>query len=239
MSGTTTRKKRRKKPKQADAAFVPHERKKEVLGLVLMVLALLLALALVTYDPADDALAQGFTWADLVEPGGAPAGNALGLLGAWIARGLVPGFLGYPVVLVAGVVFAWGYVLFRRRRAVFLPLLSGLLVVAAVLGAVLVGWFADGGDPVLTRWSGDVGLGVAGWMKHVLGAAGSLILLLLAAAVLLLLFIDRDIQVTLDRVEDAFGRLTGRTREKLAEAREASAARAEARAAARAERRAR
>ena len=66
MSRSSTRspakgKKRRSSTKR-DAALVSSQRKQEVFGLVLMALALLLTLALVTYDPADDALARAFSF---------------------------------------------------------------------------------------------------------------------------------------------------------------------------------
>jgi S-DNA-T family DNA segregation ATPase FtsK/SpoIIIE len=209
-----------------------------VFGLVLMALALLLALALVTYSAADDALARAFSLGDALDPRGNQAENALGLVGAGLAYALIPRFLGYPVVLLALLLGAWGYALFRRRTTVFLPLLSVLAVVGALLAATFFGWFAEGSDTALILWSGDVGLGIAGWMKQVFGAAGSFILLVLAALVTVLLLIDHDIQVTLDRAGESVASLRSRTAERWAEAKAARADRAEQRATLLAERRA-
>ncbi len=202
-----------------------------------MALALLLTLALVTYDPADDALARAFSWVDALDPRGNQAENALGLVGATLAYGLIPRLLGYPIVLLALVLGAWGYVFFRRRTTVFLPLLSGLAVVVTLLASTFFGWFADGASSTLTLWSGDVGLGVAGWMQQVFGAVGSFILLTLAALVTVLLIVDHDIQVTLDRFEEFVASLRGRTHERWIDVKAAHAERAEARAALLAERR--
>ena len=139
-----------------------------------------LTLALVPYAPdADRSIAEGFSWSDALSPRGNQAQNALGLIGATIAYGLIPNFLGYPVVLLALVLGGWGYVFFRRRTTVYLPLLTGLAVVATVLISPFIGWFADGGSETLALWSGDIGLGVAGWMKQVFGSVGSFILLVL------------------------------------------------------------
>ncbi len=228
---------KRRSPKR-DAALVSSQRKKEVFGLVLMALALLLTLALVSYDPADDALARAFSWSDAVDPRGNQAQNALGLVGATFAYGLIPRLLGYPVILLAVLLGVWGYVFFRRKTTVFLPLLSALAVVATLLASTFFGWFADGASPTLALWSGDVGLGVAGWMQQVFGAAGSFILLTLFAAVTVLLIVDHDIQVTLDRIEEFVASLRGRTEARWVDAKAAHAERVQKRAALLAERRA-
>jgi len=239
VSRSSTRtKQKRSRAKKTDAALVSSQRKTEVFGLVLMALALLLALALVTYSPADDQLARDFSLGEAFNPRGNQAQNALGLVGATIAYGLIPNFLGYPVLLLTLALGAWGYVFFRRRTPVFLPLLTGLAVVATLLLSTFVGWFADGGGTTLALFSGDLGLGLAGWMKQVFGAAGSFILLALAALVTLLLIVDHDIQVTLDRAGEFVASLRGRTGAKLAEVKASHEERASARAALLAERRA-
>jgi DNA segregation ATPase FtsK/SpoIIIE, S-DNA-T family len=235
VSRTATRSKKAKKSADALAG----QRRWEVLGLILMGVAALLALALVTYDARDAHVARSISWLDALLPAGQTAHNWVGLLGAKLAHGLVAGFLGFPVVALCGLLFAWGYTLFRQRESLYLPLLTGLTVALVVLVSVLLGWFADGGGGTLDLWSGSVGLGLAGWMKLVFGSVGSLLLLFTALAVTGLLFIDRDIQLTLDRAEAAVDRLRGQTAERWEEAKAAHnarvAGRAERRAAVRAE----
>ncbi|MEM8598618.1 MAG: DNA translocase FtsK 4TM domain-containing protein [Bacteroidota bacterium] len=198
---TTTKKAASKTPGRA----LPSHRKQEILGLILMTLAVLVALALLTYTPSDDLLARDFSWRDAFDPRTSRAANALGLVGAALAYALVPNFLGYPTLVLTGVVFAWGYVFFRQKKALFLPLVSVLSLVATVIVACLIGWVDLQASADLARWSGDIGQGVAGWMQQVFGRVGSFILLVLAALVTALLLIDRDIQRTLDRVEEGVG----------------------------------
>ncbi len=186
---------------------VSGERKKEILGLILMVLASLVSLALVTYSQADEDLVSAFDVDAFLQPGRDAARNALGLLGAHLARALVPGLLGYASLLLTGLLFAWGYVVFRRKKTVYLPQLTVMIVVGAVVLAALLGWFG-----VSLPWSGAVGAGLAGWMQRVFGAVGALVLLLLLATVTILLVIDHDIQQSLDRVERAFVSLRDRLR---------------------------
>ncbi|WP_457654297.1 DNA translocase FtsK 4TM domain-containing protein [Rhodocaloribacter sp.] len=188
--------------KQSRPALVSPQRKKEVLGLILMVLALLLTLAIVTYSPADDAVARQFSLDALLNPGDNRAENALGLIGAAIARLIVPRALGYSALIFPALLFAWGYVFFRNRTPVYLPLLTILLSVSAFILSAFFGWFGLTLEVDLLNWSGAWGLGAAGWMQRVFGAAGSFILTLLTLVVTVLLVVDHDIQRSIDRVEE-------------------------------------
>jgi S-DNA-T family DNA segregation ATPase FtsK/SpoIIIE len=187
------------------APVLSTRRKMEVLGLVLMVLGLLLSLAFLTYQPGDDAVARAAPLVEaLLNPSEyPPVQNALGLLGAELARSLVPGFLGYSVLLFSGAVMVWGYAIFRHwaLRPLLYP--TGLTVLSAFVLACLVGWAAHTARADLVRWAGAVGMGMAGWMQDVFGPPGSFILLLLAVAVMLLLVVDHDIQRSVDRVVEA------------------------------------
>ena len=196
------RKKAASPKKKATAALVSSQRKKEILGVILMALALLLSLALATYDPADNDVARDFSFDAMFDPGGNQAGNALGLVGAVLAYLLVPNALGYTSLLLTGLLFAWGYVVFRHRKTVYLPFVSMLTVVGAVVLATLLGWIGLATGQDWSVWSGAIGQGLAGWMRQVFGALGSFVILALLVIVTLLLVINRDIQRSLDRVEE-------------------------------------
>src|SRR5690606_12073609 len=183
MASTSVKNRRRADKKGPAAPLVPRQRKREVLGLILMALAFLVTLALLSYDAADDPVANAFSLDEALNPSGNRAQNALGLVGAAIAWMLVPNFLGYTVVLLSSLLFAWGYVVFRNRTPVFLPFVSVLTVVGAFVLACLFGWIGLVAEHNLGLWSGMVGLGTAGWMQHVFGTVGSLVLLLLVLAI--------------------------------------------------------
>jgi S-DNA-T family DNA segregation ATPase FtsK/SpoIIIE len=170
-----------------------------------MVVALLLSLAFLTYQPADDAVARAAPLVEaLLNPSEyPPVENALGLLGAELARSLVPGFIGYSILLYSLGLMVWGYAIFRHwaLRPLLYP--SSLVALSAFVVAALIGWFAHTFETDLVRWAGAVGMGMSGWMQGVFGQPGSFILLMLAVAVMLLLVIDHDIQKSVDRVIDA------------------------------------
>src|SRR5690554_1188798 len=96
----TTAKRRSARKTQKSAPLVKRERKMEVLGLMLMALAFLLALALVSHTPADVSIARSFSFESALDPGDNSARNLLGLVGATIAYWLVPNFIGYFSVLL-------------------------------------------------------------------------------------------------------------------------------------------
>jgi len=171
---------------------------------VLMVVGLLLSLAFVTYHAGDNPLVRSAPLLEaLLNPGEyqteLAVQNALGLLGAELARLLGPGVLGDPILFWSGLLMVWGYAVFRGWP--FRPLLypTVLVLLGSFVAAGLVGWFGQAFQSHLTPWAGAVGLGLAGWMRGVIGTAGSLILLLMATVVIVLLVIDRDIQHSVDR----------------------------------------
>jgi len=224
---------RKKSKKATDGGnFISDQRRKEILGLLVMGLALLVALAVVTYHPADDALlADTSVWAALSPGGGGEVQNAGGHLGALLAQALVPQFIGYCSLLLLGLLSAWGYVTFRGQKTVYLPLLTVLLGLGAFIMATVIGWFGHSLEADVAHWSGVVGMGLAGWLQHVLGAAGSFIALTLLLLITTLMIVDHDIQRSLDRVEqslqgarDRFARWTGELKERQVERREERAA---------------
>ena len=201
MSTTVQKRKPKRSKKTADTSIVSAERKREILGLLTIVISLLVTLAVLTYNPADDMLARRFSLDSLIAPGSRNASNALGLTGAALARMLVPGFLGYCVLFLPVLGGAWGYSLLRHRTIERLPMASLLAMGGAYLVASLFGWLSIVTASDLMTWSGAVGQGTALWMQQIFGTPGSLIILLALLATASLLLIDRDIQRTIDRVE--------------------------------------
>lgn len=189
---------------------VPLQRKKELLGLLLMLIGLLLGLAIITYTTSDGALARSFSFFQAINPGENRAENALGLFGAWLAYGLVANSVGYFSLVLSGILGSWGYLLFRNRTPVYLPLVTVLSVVAAILAATFFGWTALSMDADLGSWSGSWGIGVAAWMRSLFGGTGSIIILIASLATTTLLLIDHDIQRSIDRLEDGFRNVKNR-----------------------------
>lgn len=207
MPTTVQKRKPPRSKKNTQKSLVSEERKREVLGLLTIVASLLVALAVLTYHPADDMLARRFSLDSLIAPGSRNAANALGLIGAALARLLVPGFLGYCVLFLPVLGGVWGYGWLRHRAIERLTMATLLSFGGAYLLATLFGWISISASSDLIAWSGAVGQGTALWMQQILGATGSLIIILALLASALLLLIDRDIQRSMDRLENGMSAL--------------------------------
>ena len=138
-SRSTSRRKKRSKA-GSSGTLVSRERKKEILGLILLALAFLVTLAILTHSREDNALLGGVRWDDLFDSRDNRTDNLLGPVGAIVSRALVPGFLGFPVLGMIGMLFGWGYVLFRSRTPVFLPIITGLTSAGVFFLACFFGW---------------------------------------------------------------------------------------------------
>ncbi len=195
---------RKKAAPKTSTPKVSSQRKREILGVIMMALAVLLSLALLTYHAPDDALARDFSFRALFEPGGDRAANALGLVGAVLAWLMVPNFLGYSTMLLTTLLLVWGYFITRHKKTIYLPFISVMTGIGAVVLATLLGWIGLTMEADWSLWSGAVGQGIAVWMRQIFGALGSFVLLVLLVTVTLLLVIDHDIQRSLDRIEEAF-----------------------------------
>ena len=169
---------------------------------MLMFVAALTTLALVSYTPADEPIARSFSLDRALDPGENGARNLLGLFGAAISFWMVPRFIGYFSVAAMAIVFAWGYVAFRRKQVVYLPLLSLLLFVAALELSSLSGWIHHVWEADLALWSGSWGLATSGWLVKAFGTVGAGGLLVLLLSVTALLAFDHDIQRSIDRIEE-------------------------------------
>ncbi len=169
-----------------------------------MTLAVLLFLGIITYVPDDDALARQFSLEIAFNPALNSVQNALGLVGAFLAWVFVPGFLGYPTLVLPVLLFAWGYVTFRHFTPRNLRWLSGLSLVGMVLVSCLAGWITRATTTDLSLWSGKAGMALSGGLHRLLGSIGSFLVLAVLASVLILVVVERDIQSALDRIEGFF-----------------------------------
>ncbi len=217
MATTVQKRKPGRSKKTEPKQLVSPERKREVLGLILIVVCVLVALSVFTYNEADDILARRFSWDSILSPGSRNATNALGLTGAAIARVLVPGFLGYFVLLLPGVGCILGYRWLRHRPLQHLKLATTSLVLAgAYVLATLFGWLSISLESDLLVWSGAWGQGTSLWMRQIFGASGSLIIIVAGILVTALLLVDRDIQRTMDRIESGLSAVRSRMKERKA-----------------------
>ncbi len=178
-------------------------RTKEVLGVLILLLGILLGTSGITYSASDDALIQGRSFFELLFPVETiPLNNAVGPIGAWLAYVIVPSFFGYVSLLLVLHVFLYGYMVLRKRPLRGLvPSTIHLIWIVALLGILLGRIHLSDPNLGVAIWAGQYGQLAASWLNNVLGWLGSWIILGAILFIGLLLMIDQDIQHWLDRVE--------------------------------------
>ncbi len=200
----STTKKSNRKAVSKSANKVSYPRRKEILGLILMVLALLLLLSITTFSPLDRIVSLS----EMFNGDPKPADNALGLVGAFISYLLVERLLGFPIAAFTILLFLAGYKVFRHQSTRPLRWVSLLTGLGVLITSCIMGWLTIVGQADLSFWSGDLGLSIAQGLRRILGSAGSFILLSLLTAIGVLLSIDRDIQRSIDRIEGFFSKIS-------------------------------
>ncbi|MXZ56863.1 MAG: DNA translocase FtsK [Rhodothermaceae bacterium] len=178
-------------------------RKKEVLGILILLVGILLGASGVTYSASDNALIQGKSFLELLFPVETiPLNNAVGPIGAWLAYVIVPSFFGYVSLLLILLVFFYGYLILRKRPlgSLVLPTIH-LIWMVGLLGTLLGRIHLSDPDLGLEIWAGQYGHLAASWLNSVLGWLGSWIILGAFLIIGVLLVIDQDIQHWLDRAE--------------------------------------
>jgi S-DNA-T family DNA segregation ATPase FtsK/SpoIIIE len=184
-------------------------RKFEIIGIMIMVIFVLIAISILTYNEADYSIVSD-TGVESVLPGDGVASqrvkNGLGLVGAYLAHTFVYLFFGYASIFVCIIGLQYGWTIFRHRSLDSLKWPAFLLFIGMVLAATNLGWLSIIAEIDLETFSGVSGISIAQLMLNLTGIYGSAILLFAFTVIFLLLLVDRDIQLTIDRIKDGLSR---------------------------------
>ncbi len=180
-------------------------RKVEIIGLLVMVIAVLIAISIVTYEEGDYSILSDTNVSSVIQGDQIAANrvkNGLGLVGAYISHAFVFLFFGYLSVIVTIIGIQYGWTIFRHRSLSGIQWPAFLWFSGMVLLATILGWTNHLFDLENELWSGVAGLAISQILIAVTGTYGSAILLVTFSMILILLLIDRDIQLTIDRIKD-------------------------------------
>lgn len=192
------------------------ERKKEILGVILMALMTLILLSIVSYNADDHAILTDTETTELLNPtngSSARIQNFLGFVGAYIGHAFVYVLFGYFSILLPVLGFRYGWSMFRHQPLRELGWYTGYGIGAMILAASIVGWFLEVLNGGFFYWAGAAGIAFARVLMNFTGSIGSFLILLVATAVMALLVVDRDIQATVNRLRDWFERMRGKVQE--------------------------
>lgn len=192
---------KRKKVQATEQVAGNPNRKMEILGIIILAIAILIGISIITYQGTDYGLLSSLSVSELFKDQG-PAlriKNGLGPLGAYIAHALVYLGLGYPSLVLAIMMGIAGWYVFRHKDLKELAWGSSYAALCTVLLAVVVGWFHYIMEWQTVVWNGSIGLGIATILRLITGVYGSAVLLFALVIIAFLVGIDGDIQVTIDR----------------------------------------
>lgn len=178
-------------------------RKKEIIGIIIMSIAVLLGLSIVSYNSADYQYARSISFVDLFtrDANSLLVKNWLGPVGAYISHYLVHSLFGYTSIILALITGYHGWHTFRRRDFKELGWLTVLSIWSMVLLSTFIGWLTTYADfPDDSIWSGAAGIAISQVMYNIT-SIGSIIILSVLVLITLLMFIDRDLQKTIDNLK--------------------------------------
>lgn len=185
-------------------AGIDDNRKVEIIGVIIIALAILLGLSIISYTQGDIERAKDLSFLELfnANPSSRLVQNWLGPVGAYMAHFLVGQIFGYTSFILAVLMFFQGWHIFRRRNYRDLSWITILGVWSMILFSVILGWMNFNFDfPANSFWSGSAGLAISKVLQNFTSSIGSGIILTLLAVVTLLLLWDRDLQKSIDNLK--------------------------------------
>ena len=151
------------------------DRKREIIGILLILVSLFVLLSLMTYDAAEE---------PTISPNIAIS-NRAGIFGVYIGHFLIKMTVGYVSFILPIIGIAWGWVLFSRKIPQFLGKLTVHTLLMGLIVSVLLGLIAVTRDAESYQASGLVGATLAKLFHDFLGTIGTAILLLASSFVVI------------------------------------------------------
>ncbi len=197
---------------------VSPEKKKKLLGIFLVILALLIFLSILTYSRYDESYFS-YKFLDLFGFGSNPelankaatTHNWLGILGAYVSHFLIRSTIGYFSIIFPVIMFIWGYSVLRKVNEYKLALyLSNFLIVMGILLSTFFGMIQFTPEiSLLTDYyelSGKIGLFFGTVISRLLGGVGSIIFLSTAMLVTMIIAFDFKFSSLLEFLKGLFRR---------------------------------
>jgi DNA segregation ATPase FtsK/SpoIIIE, S-DNA-T family len=209
-------------------------RKSAILAVLLIATSLLMFLALISYDPTDEAnadihltdLFKVFTGDPEVRVKADTAHNWLGLVGAIISDFLIKSTLGYPVFVLPVLLMLFGWNMLRGEDLGRIVRAANYTLIGTILLSTAFGMtrLIVGADALGMEWSGVIGDFLATALAQLLGRAGGAVAVLTGLLVTAIMGVHLDIRKIAEALRTAFlslyDRLAGAfssARERLAE----------------------
>ena len=181
--------------------------KKQILGLFLVVISVILFLSVVTFDRRDEAnLTTWFTDFFASFDNKIDIQNWLGVTGAHFSKFLVKATFGYFSITIPIVLFLWGVSFFKTIDFKFRLHVSNFLLVSTIIFAAFFGVLRVNYDLFGSTYelSGFIGDHLGNFLSGLIGGIGSILLLGFGFVTLLIFALDIDIKNILVFFRDVF-----------------------------------
>ncbi len=200
-----------------DALFtLSAEKKKKIIGLLLILFSVLLLLSIVTYSRFDKAILN-YHVSDLFKQKADSARNWLGIFGAYISDFFINSTIGIFSVIFPVMFFTWGLAFFKKigfRKLIHTTnflLLSGLIL-SSFFGILRIHYNIFFGAYEL---SGSVGDYLGELLSRLLGGIGSIMFLFASGVILLIIAFDIKIENIFRFLKNIFAGSVNKVKEEL------------------------
>lgn len=196
---------------------ISQTRKMEILGIIIMSLGVLIAISVLTYAEGDASLLSKLSFGSIFSADDGVAlriKNGLGPLGAWLGNIFVYFGFGYASIVVPVLMFIYGWFVFRAKEISNLSWGAVYSLLMMLLFSMIASWFIKVFEWNSIVWSGLSGDGITTLFYNLLSPIGSGIIYFVLLVISILFLVDRDIQVTIDRIKEKIQDLRNRAREK-------------------------
>lgn len=185
-------------------SFSP-EKKNKILGLFLLLFAVFLLVAIVTFDRADEAnlnlliddIYNSFDKNTEIH-------NWLGVVGAHISLFLIKATLGYFSIVFPILIFIWGTLYFKKFDKKKVIHIFNFLLISAIILASFFGLLRAHYEMItgIYELSGFVGDFIGAFLGRTFGGLGGILILILASSVLLIYAFDVKIEELLRKLKN-------------------------------------
>ncbi|MEJ5262371.1 MAG: DNA translocase FtsK [Ignavibacterium sp.] len=185
-------------------SFSP-EKKNKILGLFLMLLAVFLFVAIVTFNRADEAnLTDLFSDIYRSFDESFDIANWLGVVGAHISLYLIKATLGYFSVVFPILIFIWGTLYFKKFDKRKVVHIFNFLLISSIILASFFGVLRSHYNLISSVYelSGFIGDFIGAFLGRTFGGLGSILILALAASVLLIYAFDIKIEELFRKIKN-------------------------------------
>lgn len=181
------------------------EKKQKILGLFLMLFAVFLFVAIISFDRRDEANLN-LLFDDIYDSfdQNLDIHNWLGVVGAHISLFLIKATLGYFSIVFSFLIFIWGTLYFKNFDKKKIIHIFNFLLISAIILASFFGLLRSHYDMIQSVYelSGFVGDFIGAFLGRTFGGLGSILILILASSIILIYAFDVKIEELLRSIKN-------------------------------------